>query len=236
MDFFVYSRLALEAARPHDEAAHLIISIRTPGDPDKVKLPLSKRTLGVLHMEFHDIDRGPHWDDDATATPEVLEYRASEKKRWKDRIAYLGEDVLFNPKMAAELVGFVRAERPEPVERIIVHCDAGLSRSPAVAAALSRVLDGDDDAYFKRYRPNMKVYRGILDAWGLPPVEEPEDDEPSYVGQTRWNADRTEWVKVQGCYGIGSRGLLYSVTFPNSNLQSINGMSAKDLDERYPNT
>lgn len=66
-------------------------------------------------------------------------------------------------------------------------------------------------------------------------VVDEELDEPSYVGQTRWNADRTEFVTVYGCYGIGSGGLLYGVTIPNSKIKSVNGMSAKDLDEHYPN-
>jgi predicted protein tyrosine phosphatase len=45
-----------------------------------------------------------------------------------------------------------------------VHCDAGVSRSPAVAAALARVLKGDDAEYFAgRYRPNTRVYRMLLE-------------------------------------------------------------------------
>jgi hypothetical protein len=40
-----------------------------------------------------------------------------------------------------------------------------VSRSPAVAAALSKVLTGDDAAFFGgRYRPNMRVYRTLLEA------------------------------------------------------------------------
>jgi len=50
------------------------------------------------------------------------------------------------------------------VRRIIVQCDAGLSRSPAVGAALARVLNGDDAEFFGgRYRPNMRVYRTLLE-------------------------------------------------------------------------
>jgi predicted protein tyrosine phosphatase len=51
------------------------------------------------------------------------------------------------------------------IERIVVHCDAGASRSPAVGAALARVLNGDDAEFFAgRYRPNMRVYRMMLNA------------------------------------------------------------------------
>jgi predicted protein tyrosine phosphatase len=48
-------------------------------------------------------------------------------------------------------------------ENFIVHCDAGHSRSPAVAAAISKAFGEDDSMYFKRYRPNMRVYRNLLD-------------------------------------------------------------------------
>lgn len=49
------------------------------------------------------------------------------------------------------------------VSQIIVHCDAGYSRSPAVAAALTKALGLDDSSYFGHgYCPNMHVYRLVL--------------------------------------------------------------------------
>ena len=48
-------------------------------------------------------------------------------------------------------------------DNIFIHCCAGISRSTGVAAALSKVLNGNDEYYFKRYCPNMLVYRTILD-------------------------------------------------------------------------
>ena len=52
----------------------------------------------------------------------------------------------------------------DSVEEIIVHCDAGFSRSPAVAVALSLWLNGDDSEFFDRnhYCPNTWVYRKLL--------------------------------------------------------------------------
>lgn len=46
------------------------------------------------------------------------------------------------------------------VEQIIVHCDAGYSRSPAVAAALAKALGMSDEVYFSsgQYCPNRHVY------------------------------------------------------------------------------
>ena len=49
---------------------------------------------------------------------------------------------------------------------IIVHCDAGQSRSAGVAAALSKYYNNDDSEYFDnpRFTPNMWCYRQIMNA------------------------------------------------------------------------
>jgi predicted protein tyrosine phosphatase len=71
--------------------------------------------------------------------------------------------VLFDEAHARSIVEFVRAHERD-IDRIVVHCDAGMSRSPAVAAAITRSMGEDDAAWFKRYRPNMRVYRRLLEA------------------------------------------------------------------------
>ena len=47
---------------------------------------------------------------------------------------------------------------------IIVHCDAGISRSAGVAAAIMKYLTGSDMEIFKngKYQPNMWCYRKVL--------------------------------------------------------------------------
>ena len=47
---------------------------------------------------------------------------------------------------------------------IIVHCDAGVSRSAGIAAALMKYYNGDDSEIFDdtRYCPNMFCYRTML--------------------------------------------------------------------------
>lgn len=49
---------------------------------------------------------------------------------------------------------------------IIVHCDAGQSRSAGVAAAISKYYNDDDFEYFDNphYTPNMLCYRLMMDA------------------------------------------------------------------------
>ena len=49
------------------------------------------------------------------------------------------------------------------VSQIIVHCDAGYSRSPAVAAALAKALRESDDEFFGHdYCINNHVYTTLL--------------------------------------------------------------------------
>ena len=51
-------------------------------------------------------------------------------------------------------------------DRIIVHCDAGISRSGGVAAAITKWMLHDDGEFFYsgQYRPNMWCYRKTLTA------------------------------------------------------------------------
>ena len=64
---------------------------------------------------------------------------------------------------AKTIAKFVRRHAEED---IIVHCDAGISRSAGVGAAIEKWRNNDDSLYFDsgRYRPNMLVYRKVLEA------------------------------------------------------------------------
>ncbi len=135
MQIFAYSRSALDAVRPH-EVPHVIISI-TSHTADVASLRLNDMCRGVLRLSFVDAE-----------APSALHTEAS----------------LFSQAQAGELWNFTQQHVAE-IERIIVHCDAGVSRSAAVAAALARVLNGDDAEFFAgRYRPNMRVYRLLIEA------------------------------------------------------------------------
>lgn len=146
MKFFIYSRQHIEATSPHDET-NIIISIRTPGDPKEARLPISPTTLGVLRQDFHDIDCYP-------ADVEIHLIGEGGDK--------VDPKTLFTPEQAREILDFVSSKLP--VEHVLVHCDAGWSRSPAVAAALSKIHTGEDDDFFRRFHPNMRVYNAILKA------------------------------------------------------------------------
>lgn len=53
-----------------------------------------------------------------------------------------------------------------PGLEIIVHCDAGISRSAGIAGAILKYLTGDDTQIFDNpyYHPNMWCYRKTLNA------------------------------------------------------------------------
>lgn len=64
------------------------------------------------------------------------------------------ESDLMSQEDARKVVQFVNLH----VEKhIIVHCDAGISRSAGVGAAISKYVTGDDSVFFNsgRYYPNM---------------------------------------------------------------------------------
>jgi predicted protein tyrosine phosphatase len=133
MDIFVYSRSALEAARPH-EVPHVIISITSNAD-DVAYVRPNNMCRGILRLSFVDAE-----------IPSLL----------------YDETDLFSQSQAAMVWTFVLQHLPE-IQRILVHCDAGVSRSSGIAAALAKVLNDDDAEFFGgRYLPNMRVYKILL--------------------------------------------------------------------------
>jgi predicted protein tyrosine phosphatase len=134
LPIYVYSRNAIEAVAPH-EVPHVIISI-TSSPGDRARLRTNELCLGILRLAFADAEApGPA----------------------------IGEGALFSAHDAARVWDFL-TRHVDRLERVVVHCDAGVSRSAAVAAAIALVQNGDDREFFcGRYRPNLRVYRTLLD-------------------------------------------------------------------------
>jgi predicted protein tyrosine phosphatase len=65
---------------------------------------------------------------------------------------------------AHRILDFVKEVWPN-IEVLMVHCEEGNSRGPAVAAAISRIYLGEDRTYFLpyMYQPNQMVYRVLMD-------------------------------------------------------------------------
>ena len=68
-------------------------------------------------------------------------------------------------KDAKQICDFVNKYKDDvSLDKIIVHCEAGQSRSAGVAAAIMKYLNNDDTPIFNnhRYTPNMSCYRAVL--------------------------------------------------------------------------
>ena len=148
MRLIVKSRRLAEQSNGLKEP-HIIISIRNPGSkvPD---LATNENTKGTLFFEFDDLDRMPK---EGSATYEAL-----------------GKPILFQPEMAQKVI---KKLKDTEVQAVIVHCEAGVSRSAGLAAALSNHFNEDDTEYFSGaatmyapnvYCPNYHVYRVMLEA------------------------------------------------------------------------
>lgn len=95
----------------------------------------------VLHKDFEEIIRATFFDID---------------------VAYEEYPTVFTRDMATRIINktcaFVEKHVGHPIH-ILVHCEAGVSRSAAVAAALSKYFLGHTGNIFKVKCPNSRVYR-----------------------------------------------------------------------------
>ena len=69
---------------------------------------------------------------------------------------------------ANKIADFVNTNQNN-VDKFIIHCEYGVSRSAGVAAAIMMRLIGDDWSVFNniKYYPNMTCYRMVLKAFGV---------------------------------------------------------------------
>jgi len=131
----------------------LIISITDPkSNPVVFDVPESN----VLSLEFHDLEKD--YPGHAPAIILFTKEMAMKIKQflidkvWKETDNFLLS--IWQSKMVLQKI------------HIIVHCEAGISRSPAVAAALAMHFNKDCSEYFgdaSKYIPNRLVYKTLLD-------------------------------------------------------------------------
>lgn len=76
-----------------------------------------------------------------------------------------GEPNCITQEDAKKILSFM--ERHKNVDNVIVHCEAGISRSAGACAALMLIYTGSDMDIFMtaRFTPNMTVYRTILNEY-----------------------------------------------------------------------
>lgn len=127
---------------------HIIISITDP-KADLPEFDTNPNRIAVLGLHFYDID----------FSKKII---ADDEVEIRKQYGF----GLFTDDQAKEVVSFVRQHR-EAADILLVHCDAGVSRSAGVAAAVLKATTGSDEQIFKnrRYLPNMWVYRKVLNAF-----------------------------------------------------------------------
>ena len=113
---------------------HIVISITSPGY-EHAKLPELKSRVGLLQLKFYDID--------------------------KPVISHGKEYPTFTKEQAKTILKFFHSYKSK-VNTVICQCEVGVSRSPAVAAALCKIIGQSDNKFFKYYVPNMFIYRLLL--------------------------------------------------------------------------
>ncbi len=72
---------------------------------------------------------------------------------------------------AAAIWKFVNRYRDD-VGAVVVHCEQGMSRSPAVAAAIAYAWALDDAPFWRRHQPNRYVYDLMLGTRGQQQITE----------------------------------------------------------------
>jgi predicted protein tyrosine phosphatase len=145
MEFYVTDRAGIESG-VLVRSTYVVISIHDP-DREKPKVKQQAGLRAVLQLEFH--DAAP--SDRETLDPGV---------------------VVMSADQARQIWRFIDQHKDE-VGAVVVQCEAGMSRSPAVAAALCASLGGDEAQFFRTLQPNEHVYRLVRTAAELKRVDVP---------------------------------------------------------------
>jgi len=144
VEIFVFNRMDVEDVSSHD--FHIFISIADVGSFHP-NIKQTENCRGVLEIQFDDVDVDIPYDD---IPADVL-----------------GSNYMFTLEQAKEIIDFVDDADPQ---KIIVHCNLGMSRSPAIAAGLYNYFDQDNDAReiftCGKYKPNGHVFRAINNVIG----------------------------------------------------------------------
>jgi predicted protein tyrosine phosphatase len=119
------------------------IQIATNQDWEHPKLNKCQ-LVDTLKLYFDDVDGVTQWGGQSPMDPHF-------------------DYTFFTDKMALTIWNFVISVK-DKVDILLVHCEAGISRSSGIAGGLSKCLFDDDEIFFKKpYSPNMLVYRKILE-------------------------------------------------------------------------
>ena len=137
----IYVISKLEADMYKFDFKYISITIETD---ENTKLSDDKNRVDRLDLLFDDLDTTKYNDKDLTDI----------YKEYKPK--------LFNKDMATKILEFIDKYKGLT---IVINCEAGVSRSAGVGAALSKIYNNEDNWFFKNRCPNMLVYRTILNKY-----------------------------------------------------------------------
>lgn len=127
---------------------YIVISIHSTGS-SPANIPNHSACLGILPICFDDVPYDINTDK--------VQCKAIAKDQANQIWTFVDYYLNFNKDISQQ-----------KAELILIHCDAGVCRSPAIAAAIDLVYSGNNDKWFKPpYLPNKKVYTTMLKVKGL---------------------------------------------------------------------
>lgn len=138
-DFSVYPCAEMPHIDPHPD--HIIISVNEV-NTEPYSIHENGNCQATLRL---------HFDDCEEADRNIASWNGRQAQPLTEEQAY-------------EIIKFVQTNQNVPL--IVVHCAAGVSRSPAIAAALSYMFNGrgTEQAFFDKHVPNRDVYTKLLQA------------------------------------------------------------------------
>ncbi len=138
MKFLVLSREEVKTVSP--QIPYIVISVT---DPQTVEADIlqSQHRRSVLRLKFHDIS--------GTKNEDLKSFHST-------------HEIAMTEEHALSVLDFVK-DNLSDIQLILCHCEIGISRSAAIAAALSKILNNEDEFFFENYWPNRWVYNLILE-------------------------------------------------------------------------
>lgn len=130
--------------RYEEDTPHVLISISSPGGG--VTPPENDARVEMLRLQFHDVTKCEKGDP-------FFDFLTGHKV----------EIVPPSREDGAKIAAFVLKHRNIPM--LIVNCEAGISRSSGIAAAVSKFFNGDDSEFYDsgKYHPNDRIRRFVLE-------------------------------------------------------------------------
>jgi predicted protein tyrosine phosphatase len=131
MNFIAVSRQEIETGIVV-QGSYIVVSISDP----RRRRPRIRKSAGfrdALFLKFHDAVPD---NDDLLPSPAI---------------------VLMTEKQAKHIWKFVLGHQYE-ADTVVIQCEQGMSRSPAIAAALCKTLGADTSRFFREYQPNEYIF------------------------------------------------------------------------------